>query len=309
MGARPFYLSLAPFVPWRALSRPLEWSELFGRKAPLHAEIGFGNGEALVRRAAEHSDVDFVGLEPDWPPVSRALRRIAQRKLTNVRIVQIDARIAFERLFAPGSLEHVWCLFPCPWPKKRHRKFRLFSGSFLNLLGSRLRMGGTAQIVTDDRSYFEWILEELSGTDCGFEVTPRTVPPGFDTKYERRWTSEGQRAFHELHLEKARDHLVSVKEDVALKTHLVEAFDPERFAPQPAAGEITVEFKGSLYDPKAHTLVQRVIVAEDGITQDFWLEIVQQAEGWRIRPLRGTGMIPTAGVQRALDLARDAIQG
>jgi hypothetical protein len=51
-----------------------------------------------------------------------------------------------------------------------------------------------------------------------------------------------------------------------------------------------------------------VFVAEEGLTQDFWIEIVHTGTAWAIRPARGCGIVPTVGVQCALDLVRDTAQ-
>lgn len=45
------YLSLRPYIQWQKKEHPLQWVNIFGRKAPLDVEIGFGNGEFLVRQA------------------------------------------------------------------------------------------------------------------------------------------------------------------------------------------------------------------------------------------------------------------
>jgi hypothetical protein len=51
-----------------------------------------------------------------------------------------------------------------------------------------------------------------------------------------------------------------------------------------------------------------VFVAEEGLTQDFWIEIVHTGSDWAIRPARGCGIVPTVGVQCALDLVHDTAQ-
>ena len=154
---KPRYISLKPLVLWRQAKRPTDWQRRFGRKATLEVEIGFGNGEFLVRRAQAHPECDFLGIELEWPSTHRALRKIAQANLPNVRLIQADARHAFERLLLPRSLHRAYALFPSPWPKERNARYRLFSHAFLKLLNSRLETGGETQIVTDHRPYLDWI--------------------------------------------------------------------------------------------------------------------------------------------------------
>ncbi len=63
-----------------------------------------------------------------------------------------------------------------------------------------------------------------------------------------------------------------------------------------------------LYDPRRQKGLVWVFVAETGLTQDFWIEIVRSGGEWAIRPARGCGIVPTVGVQCALDLVRDTAQ-
>src|SRR5712692_5092202 len=107
------YLSLAPLLLWQHVERPVDWTQRFGRQASLVVEIGFGNGEFLVREAQAHQERDFVGIEQEWASVQRGLRRIAQAKVSNVRLLLVDARIALERLFTPQTVHCVYALFPC----------------------------------------------------------------------------------------------------------------------------------------------------------------------------------------------------
>lgn len=294
------YLSLNPFIPWMNETHPIEWQKKFGRAAGLEVEIGFGLGDFLVRRARAHPDKNFLGIELGWVLVRRALRKVAIAGIKNVRIVRADVRVAFERFFPEKSLQNVHALFPCPWPKKRHIKHRLFSNAFLRLINSRITDGGELLIVTDSWFYFDWILSQLSGT--GFEACSEMISPKFSTKYERKWYDSGQEKFYELKLIKRRHVNTLPKEDLSLITYRTDSFDPENFQPSNDRGHIIVEFKEKLYDPKQQKGMVRSVVGEDNLVQDFWIEIVKKEKLWHIRPAKGCGIVPTAGIQRALDL-------
>ena len=301
---KPHYISLMPLFLWRQAERPINWQQRFGREAPLELEIGFGNGDYLVRRAQAHPERDFVGVELEWPSVRRALRKIARADVENVCLIQVDARVALERLFRPRSLHRAYALFPCPWSKKRHAKHRLFSRPFLRLLNSRLAAEGEVLVVTDHRPYLTWVLDQVP--DTGFESRWQPVPPQFGTKYERKWHQQGRERFYELRLLKREPVEIPLKEDASLKTYRVQDFYPERFQPSGERGEVAVEFKEFLYDAKRRKGMTRVIVAEGNLTQHLWIEIVWGERRWHIRPAQGCEIIPTAGLQRALDLVHQA---
>jgi hypothetical protein len=63
-----------------------------------------------------------------------------------------------------------------------------------------------------------------------------------------------------------------------------------------------------LYDPTQQIAMTRVVVVEDDLTQHFWIEIAREGDGWRMRPAAGCSVVPTIGVQRALDALRDSLR-
>lgn len=296
------YISLKPLVPVTADAFPLDQEALFGRTGLWEVEIGFGNGDYLVRQARENPGTDFLGLELTWRPVKSALRKISLAGAANVRLMACDARIAFEYGFTPKSLRRIWALFPYPWPKKRHVRHRLFSRSFLRLMNNRMAEGGEFFMVTDDTAFGEWVAREVPGT--GFHAEQRSGPPRFGTKFEKIWQAGGKREFTELSLKKTEHIPLELEETVPMRTHRVKAFSPRTYKPEGTTGrELTVRFTEFLFDPEKKKGMQFVLVSEDGRTQHFWIEIAKKGDGWLIRPAAGSPLLPTKGVQAALDLA------
>jgi tRNA (guanine-N7-)-methyltransferase len=176
---------------------PLDLATIFGRRAPLTLEIGFGNGESLVALAAAHPERDFLGLEVHRPGVGHLMLRAEELGLTNVRAVCRDAVEVLQQCITPGSLDEVLLYFPDPWPKKRHHKRRIVQPDFVALVANRLREGGTFRMATDWQPYSEHMLEVASGCaqlrnaspDGGFVQRPESRPV---TRFERR----GQRLGH-----------------------------------------------------------------------------------------------------------------
>ncbi len=174
-------------LPYRP--EPIDPATVFGRRAPLVVEIGFGMGQATAQIAAAVPDHDFLGIEVHAPGVGALLRRIGEMGLTNLRIVQHDAVEVLQHMIAPASLAGVHVFFPDPWPKKRHHKRRLLQPPFVALLAGRLAPGGVLHCATDWRPYAEQMLEVLSAeprlvnTGDGFAPRPAHRPL---TKFESR---------------------------------------------------------------------------------------------------------------------------
>ena len=139
-----------------------DWSEHFGRRAPLILEIGFGMGAATAKIAQARPEVDFIGVEVHEPGVGALLKLIGEQGLPNIRILQHDAVEVLEHMIAPGSLAGIHVFFPDPWHKKRHHKRRLIQPPLVALLASRLAPGGILHCATDWEPYAQQMLQVLS---------------------------------------------------------------------------------------------------------------------------------------------------
>jgi hypothetical protein len=223
----------------------------------------------------------------------------------NVRFVLDDAKPVLERLFAPRSLERVVVLFPCPWRKSQHERLRLFHRDFCELVNSRLVDGGEALLVTDWTPYHDWTMAQLPGT--GFAVESRLIDPSFATKYERKWLAQGRRQFHEVRMVK-RDHRdLPVLEDRPVNPPRLAACDLDRLAPADEFGATTITFKELVRDRERHVAMVRAVIVEPPLTQQLWITVARDAHGaWWVVPARGCQMVPTAGLQRALDRVAEA---
>ncbi|MGZ5010898.1 MAG: tRNA (guanosine(46)-N7)-methyltransferase TrmB [Methylobacter sp.] len=139
-----------------------DFSQVFGRTAPLIVEIGFGAGDSLAKMAAANPDNDYIGIEVHRPGVGHLMLLLDQQGLTNVRIYCHDAIEIIERKVADNSLTGVHLFFPDPWPKKKHHKRRIVRPSFVELLTRKLQPGGYFHAATDWQNYAESMLEVLS---------------------------------------------------------------------------------------------------------------------------------------------------
>jgi tRNA (guanine-N7-)-methyltransferase len=160
---------------------PLDFVTLFGRRAPVHVEIGFGNGEALAAMAAAHPENDYLGIEVHRPGVGVLLRRAAAEGLANLRVLSMDAREVLERRIPDGALAAVYLFFPDPWPKKRHHKRRLLQADFVALVQCKLASGGVFHLATDWQDYAAHMLAVLSQA------------PGFENAAGRGYAERGER--------------------------------------------------------------------------------------------------------------------
>lgn len=179
---------------------PLAFETVFGRRADVVLEIGFGNGETLVEQAAAAPEKDFIGIEVHEPGVGHCMLKASDAGISNLRLIVYDAIEVLRHQVPNGSLSRVNLYFPDPWPKKRHHKRRIVQPGFLDLVAERLEDGGTLNIATDWANYAEHIDEMIASSDR-FRCTERREHDGDEpldrpqTKFERRGLRKGHRIF------------------------------------------------------------------------------------------------------------------
>jgi tRNA (guanine-N7-)-methyltransferase len=168
---------------------PLDTQAVFGRRAPVVLEIGFGMGQTTAHIAKHMPDKDFIGVEVHTPGVGSLLKLIGEEELANLRVIQHDAVEVLNNMIPPGTLAGVHVFFPDPWHKARHNKRRLIQAPFVKLLVDRLEQGGYLHLATDWEDYAVQMLEVLSAeeglqnTAEGYAPQPAYRPL---TKFENR---------------------------------------------------------------------------------------------------------------------------
>lgn len=177
---------------WRALEHPVDWAARFGRAAPLHLEVGFGDGRFTALRALAHPDDDFVGLEVSGTSVLRALRRLRRDGVGNVRLVKAPAEVAVRALFARASLRSITVNFPDPWPKERHTDHRLLRVPFFRLAATRLVPGGEIRLASDHLPYVAFAREQALASGVARLIEREAPPETFETKYALKWRGQGK---------------------------------------------------------------------------------------------------------------------
>ncbi len=188
-GQQRALVELGPRFVLPYAAAPLDFEAVFGRRAPVLLEIGFGMGDATAQVAAATPERDLVGCEVHEAGIGALLKHIGEQGLANLRILRHDAVEVLREMVPPASLAGVHLWFPDPWHKKRHHKRRIVQPDFVALVASRLAPGGYFHCATDWQPYAEQMLEVLSAcpalvnTAAGYAPRPAWRP---QTKFERR---------------------------------------------------------------------------------------------------------------------------
>jgi len=147
-------------------------------------EVGFGSGVHLLHQALKNPDKLIIGLEIHYPSIEQVLKQLKIQNITNVLIVNYDARLFLEFLDS-NAVGRVFVHFPVPWDKKPHR--RVMSIGFIEECMRVLKITGTLELRTDSPNYFEYSSSLLEH----FEKYPNEILKNKDldvtSKYEARW--------------------------------------------------------------------------------------------------------------------------
>jgi tRNA (guanine-N7-)-methyltransferase len=177
-------------------SGPVDWTERFGRVAPLGVEIGFGMGQSLVDWAMAAPHMNLIGIDVYQPGIGAVLNARQDQDLAHLLVIEADARQAMEVAFAPDSIQEVRIFFPDPWPKKRHHKRRLVQPPFVTLLTGRLVPGGRLRLATDWQNYAEQMLQVLEQEPGLVNETDGGFAARFEQRGVTRFEARGQRLGH-----------------------------------------------------------------------------------------------------------------
>ncbi len=193
-------ISSSPYVIKEEMQRECagRWKEVFGNEAPVRLEAGMGKGKFIYTMAGLHPDINYVGIEKYSSVLLRAVHKMEQEELPNLKFLRMDAENIAE-VFGQGEVDRIYLNFSDPWPKDRHAKRRLPSREFLERFARILKPGGRLEFKTDNRPLFEFALEELAASPA-WELAAATYNLHSDaelmqgnimTEYEEKFSAAG----------------------------------------------------------------------------------------------------------------------
>ena len=178
-------------------SKKGHWHEIFGNDNPIHIEIGMGKGTYIMECARRNPDINYIAIEKFDSVLLRALEKVKEDDIPNLRLCIIDA-MEIRESFADDELDRIYLNFSDPWPKKHHAKRRLTSPLFLEQYRHILKKNGEIHFKTDNRGLFEYSLETFN--ECGYKLSNISLdlhkdlekyPFNITTEFEDKWSKLG----------------------------------------------------------------------------------------------------------------------
>ena len=195
-GAREA-IEASPYVIMDPENYRGRWHEVFENAHPLRLEVGMGKGQFIMEQARRHPEINFIGIEMYSSVLIRALQKMEEEELPNLKFLRIDARTLPE-CFAQGAVDRIYLNFSDPWPKDRHAKRRLTSRQFLARYDQVLKSDGIIEFKTDNRPLFDFSLEEAKEANwhidlCTYDLhhEEELMQDNIMTEYEARFSAQG----------------------------------------------------------------------------------------------------------------------
>ncbi|MGE5456436.1 MAG: tRNA (guanosine(46)-N7)-methyltransferase TrmB [Ignavibacteriales bacterium] len=171
-----------------------KYNELFGNNNPIRIEIGMGKGNFLIENAQKYRDINFIGIEKFDSVMVRAIEKLENLDLKNIKLIRIDA-LNIDELFN-HEIDTLYLNFSDPWPKKRHQNRRLTSPVFLGKYDNIFKNNKNIVMKTDNRKLFEYSLmsfvqDGYKINDISLDLYNDDISNNIPTEYEIKFSQKG----------------------------------------------------------------------------------------------------------------------
>ena len=161
----------------------------------LRMEIGCGKGDFVVAMAEKNPQVNFLAIEVSPMVSAMAVRKIVEKKLSNIRVM-VDDVAKILPACQDMMFDAIYLNFSDPWPKRRHEKRRLTSPQKLLEYMRILKVGGYVYYKSDNDGFYAYSLEMFANSPLEIVSHTNDYQPLDDSdamsEYERLFRSEGK---------------------------------------------------------------------------------------------------------------------
>ena len=165
----------------------------FNNDNPIYIEIGMGKGKFIIENAIKNPNINFIGIEKYNSVVVRAIQKLENLDIPNLKIIVFDAS-KIEEIF-DHEIDRLYLNFSDPWPKKRHAERRLTSMTFLNKYENIFKDKKHIIMKTDNRGLFEFSVVNFNNKkyeilDLSLDLHKDNNEDNIETEYEIKFKEE-----------------------------------------------------------------------------------------------------------------------
>ena len=193
--ARP-ELENDPKVIYNLTENRGKWNEVFGNNHhPIHLELGCGRGRFISQCAELNADINYVAIDLYDEVLVKALRKVNEKGLNNVRIIPMNIGKLGE-VFDKNEIDKVYINFCNPWPSRRHHHKRLTHPQFLQVYKKLMKNHAEVWFKTDDDGLFKDSLKYFESEGYiekykTFDLHVSGFTENIMTEYEEKFSSQG----------------------------------------------------------------------------------------------------------------------
>lgn len=169
----------------------------FDKVQPIVVEVAAGNAQFSLELARQNRDKNYIAIDIKADRLYTSAKAALEGGVSNIAFVRLQLSMV-GLFFNQSKIDLLWLTFPDPRPKKGDQKLRLTHSHFLNQYRSILSPKGSLLFKTDNKSLFEWSLEQFKIEGWSLVETTRdlhasNLPTHYKimTHYEQRYHDEG----------------------------------------------------------------------------------------------------------------------
>ena len=108
-------IAASPYVIPEHADQKGRWRETFGNDQPIHIEIGMGKGKFLMTMAAQHPEINYIGIERYTSVLLRAVQKMEENPVRNLLFICMDV-VVLPEMFDLGEVDRIYLNFSVPCP-------------------------------------------------------------------------------------------------------------------------------------------------------------------------------------------------
>ena len=163
----------------------------------IELDLGCGKGTFSAELAKRYPEKLILSTDVMLGRLRKLSKKTQRNKLPNITLLRGEAWFLLKQRIANEQIFRIHLLCPDPWPKGKHKGFRLISSEFVALLHKKLRVGGVFHFSTDAVEYFNSTLDVIHNSRL-FKKNISAIADIQDLKtdFEHRWNALNLKVYH-----------------------------------------------------------------------------------------------------------------
>ncbi len=168
-----------------------------GKSVVRELDLGCGKGGFTRELSSKYPERKILAADIMIGRLRRLEKRIKATGISNIELLRIDAWNLIGYTLPDESVDRIHILCPDPWPKARHKQYRLLSSEFIGRMLRILKKNGTVHFATDDKNYFDSV-EKLFSCNSSYAREDSLISDiiAIRSDFEKKWESEGTGVTH-----------------------------------------------------------------------------------------------------------------